>query len=215
VLTSQIVAKVISEGGFDPTSSNVSQNTVLGWVNDVYADMCAESGFIRVTRTLSPTVAGGSQYALADDVVDVRSVRVGASLPYTRMSTEELWEAQAGARFLSMSGASAFAPNFDDAGYAVVEIWPASGGVAIQALCVIVPALLTLSPDSTPKIPADTHKGLMEGTIGLGIERIYERPDLAAPHTAKRDAAVQKLQRRANTRVGSGPVQAKIKGVHF
>jgi hypothetical protein len=111
VLASEIVAKIKTEGGFDARSSNVSDLVILGWVNELYQGACSDAKCIRVTRTLSPTVAGGSQYALADDVVDVRSVRVGASLPYTRMSTDELWEAQAGARFVTMSGSQRVRPE--------------------------------------------------------------------------------------------------------
>lgn len=209
MLTSEIVAKIIVEGGFDATSANVSSATVLGWVNELYAEACSESGYIRVARDLSPTVVGGAQYALADDVVDVRAVRVGTSQPYVRMSTEELWEAQAGRRGV-LRGGSAFAPNFESDGDAVVEIWPASSGATVQALCAIVPSVLTVSPDTTPKIPPDLHNGLVEGGIGLGQVRIYARSDLAAPHTGAFEDMKKALKARKNSRVGSGAVQAKI-----
>lgn len=215
MLTSEIVSKIKTEGGFDSTASNSSDTTILGWVNELYREGSAESKWVRVPRDLTPTQVGGTQYALADDVVDVRMVRVGASRPYTRMSTEELWEAQAGLRFLSDGSPGAFAANFESDDDTVVEVWPASGGATITAFCSVIPSDLTLSPDTTPRWPPDLHNGLVEGGIGLGMQRIYERSDLAGPHTAKYEDVKKELARRTNARVGGGPVQAKIYGVHF
>jgi hypothetical protein len=129
------------------------------------------------------------------------------------MSTEELWEAQAGIRFTEPFGRPAFAPNFETDGDRVIEVWPASGGAAIEALCVITPTPLTLS--DTPKIPADYHAKLADAMIGLGLHRVYERHDAAASYDAKFETMKKKLGGRGKSQVGSGPIQAKIKGVHF
>lgn len=209
----ELIAKCAGEGGFDTTSANVTQTTMLGWLNELYLEACAESGWPRVPRSLAPTVVGGTQYAVPDDVVDVRMVRVGLSMPYVRMSTEELWEAQAGIRFVTPAGRRAFAPNFTTAGDPVIEVWPASGGVTLEAMCAITPLPLTLA--DAPKIPADYHGALADGMIGLGLHRIYERHSAAAPYDTKFSNMKKKLGGRGKSRIGSGPIQAKIKGVHF
>lgn len=209
----ELIAKCSSEGGFDTRSANTSQTTLLGWLNEVYQEAGAESLWFKQPRTLTPTVAGGTQYALADDVVDVVGVRVGTSVPYVRMSTEELWEAQAGVRFVNPTGVGAFAPNFEGDGDNVVEVWPASGGASIEALCAIIPTALGLA--DTPKMPVELHPALADGMIALGLHRVYERHDAAAPFDAKFEKMKQKLSRRGKSRVGSGPIQAKIYRVHF
>lgn len=211
----ELVAKVSAEGGFDTSSSNSSAETLLGWVNEVYLEAAGEAKWVRVPRVLSPTVAGGTQYAIPGDVVDIRAVKVGDSRPYARMSTEELWEAQSGVRALAPGTAGAFAPNFEDDSDDLVEVWPPSAGVQIMALCAVLPAPLTISPASTPRFPVDCHAGLADGAIAIGLERIYERPTQAAPFRARYEAMTQKLTRRANSRVGSGPVRAKIWRVDF
>lgn len=209
----ELIAKCSAEGGFDTSSANTSQLTILGWLNELYLEACAESGWPRVPRPLTPTVVGGTQYALTDDIVDVRMVRVGTSMPYVRMSTEELWEAQAGIRFVTPAGRGAFAPNFETDGDPVIEVWPASGGATLEALCSITPTPLGLA--DTPKIPADYHGALADGMIGLGLHRVYERHDAAAPYDSKFTVMKKKLGGRGKSRIGSGPIQAKIKGVHF
>jgi hypothetical protein len=128
------------------------------------------------------------------------------------MSTEELWEAQAGLRFTA-DGRPAFAANFESDDDTVLEIWPASGGATIEALCAIVPDALTL--DAAPKLALDLQPGLVAGAIGLGLHRVYERHDAATPYDAVFAAMKKKAQGRRNSQIGSGPVQAKIYGVHF
>jgi hypothetical protein len=206
----ELIAKCASEGGFDTNSANTSQTTLLGWLNEVYQEAGEESLWFKQPRTLTPTVAGGTQYALADDVVDLAMLRVGTSLPYKRLSTEELWEAQAGIRYVYPGG---YSPNFESDGDSLVEVWPASGGASVEALCAVIPTALGLS--DTPKIPVGMHPALADGMIAIGLHRVYERHDAAASFDAKFEKMKQKLSRRGKSRVGSGPIQAKLYRVHF
>jgi hypothetical protein len=95
-----------------------------------------------------------------------------------------------------------------------LQLWPAptTAGYSIQALCSMLPADLTTSPDTTPAIPVDLHEALADGAIGLGRLRVDERADLAQPYLEKFQAAVGKLVKRRRSRLQSGAWQASGSG---
>jgi hypothetical protein len=208
-----MVTAVKREGGFDTQGANIDDATILSWLNEAYRRLVGESKWRKTTRELGPTVAGQSQYALSDDVTDVAALHVAGSQPWLRVSPTDLWEITVGQR--SFTGPGVFAPDWQADGTAVVELYPAptDAGSMISALTSVLPSALTTSPDSTPAVPPDFHQAIVDGAIGIGLHRIYERHDSAAPYDARLDGAVQKLERRGNSRVGSGPARAKIWGV--
>jgi hypothetical protein len=213
VLASEMVTAVKREGGFDTQGANIDDATILSWLNEAYRRLVGESKWRKATRELGPTVAGEGQYALGDDVTDVAALQVAGSGPWLRVSQTDLWEITVGTR--SFSGAGVFAPDYQADGTAVVELYPppSTAGLPISALAAVLPSALTTSPDTSPAVPADLHQSIVDGAIGIGLHRIYERHDAAAPYDARLDGAVQKLERRGNSRVGSGPARAKIWGV--
>lgn len=210
-----MVTAVKREGGFDATTANIDDSTVLSWLNEAYRRLVGKARWRKSLRELGPTVVGQSQYTLADDVTDVAGLRVAGSAPWLRVSTSDLWEIQSGIR--SYTGAGVFAPDYQADGTPVVELWPspATGGDSISAIASVLPAALTTSPDVSPQVPVDFHQAIVDGAIGIGLHRIYERHDAAAPYDQRLDAAVQELERRGNSRVGSGPARAKVWGVDF
>lgn len=214
MLTSEMVTAVRSEGGFDSTSSNSTDAVILSWLNQRYREMVAESKWLKSVRDLGPTVAGQAQYAVPDDVTDVRSLRINGSRQWLLVSTEDLWALQDGSAW-TRGAPGVFAPNFESDGGPVIEMFPAptTSGYEITALCAVLPADLTV--DATPKVPVDMHQPLVDGAIALGMQRVFERSDLAAPYEGKFQGALDKLKRRANSRIGSGPRQFKVAGVHF
>lgn len=214
MLASEMVAAVKSEGGFDTQSGNISDATILSWLNEAYRRLVGEARWSKSTRELGPTVAGEPQYTLSDDVTDVAAIHVAGSTPWLRVTTTDLWEIQSGVRRIA-GAPGVFAPDYKADGTAVVELYPPpdATGETISALATVLPSALTLSPDTTPAVPQDFHQSIVDGAIAIGLHRIYERHDAAAPYDQKLDAAVQKLERRGNSRVGSGPARAKIWGV--
>jgi hypothetical protein len=213
VLASEMVTAVKREGGFDTQSASIDDATILSWLNESYRRLVGESKWRKSTLELGPTVAGQGQYVVPSDVTDVAALQVAGSQPWLRVSQTDLWEITAGQR--TFSGPGVFAPDYKADGTAVVELSPTpdTAGEAISALASVLPSALTTSPDSSPQVPVDFHQAIVDGAIGLGLHRIYERHDAAAPYDARLDAAVQKLERRANSLVGSGPMRAKIWGV--
>jgi hypothetical protein len=220
MVPSAMVAKVKNEGGFDTAAANMDNATILGWLNEAYERLTGESKFVRKTRELGPTVADQATYALPDEVIDLRALKVGTSAPWLRVSTEELWELQAGYRALeTVTGVGVFAPSFESDADAMVELWPVptaeTAGLSISALAAVALGDLSLATDVAPLLPADVQGAVVDGAIAIGMRRIHERWDIAQAYDAKLDAGIQALAKRTNSRVGSGPIQAKIKGVHF
>lgn len=211
---SEIVDKVKKEGGFDTTAAGMSDTTVLGWVNEAYARMAEESKWVKQTREFGPTQAGVSQYVLPETVLDVAMIRVDGSAPWLRASTEQLWQLQ-GQTAWTVGAAGVFAPNFQSDNDAVVELYPAptADGQTIEGLATVVPDELRLDSDIEPLVPDYAHNAIVDGAIAIGMRRIFQRHDIAASYEQKLDAMIQKLQRRVNSRIGSGPARARIYGV--
>lgn len=210
-----MVAAVRDQGGFDSSSSNVSAATILSWVNQRYRDLVAKSKWRKAMLALGPTVAGQAQYAIPENVVDVLSLRVDSSRPWGRTNVDGLWQLTASTSYLTGPAPGVFVPNFEADDDQVIELWPVpeTAGLDIDALCALLPAALELA--DTPRVPEDFHESIVDGAIGMGMERIDERHDEAKPFNEKFDAATKELARRQSSRVGSGPTQIRVAGRHF
>jgi hypothetical protein len=196
-----MVAAVVAEGGFDTTSSQTSATTVLSWVNMKYRQMVADTKWRKGVLSLGPTVAGQSQY-----VVDLRAIRVNGSRPWPLASIEGLWELQSTSLVLTDTAVGAFAASDTSAGVPVIELYPTpdTSGYAIDGMAALLPVDLTLT--DTPIVPGDLHQAIVDGAIGVGIGRIYERHDAEAVYEQRFQDGVQKLMRRTKSRIGSGPM---------
>lgn len=208
---SEISSGVASEGGFDVASAMID-----GWVNEVYRKAVAKAQWLMRSLELGPTVAGTATYALPAGVVDLAGLflpdaATGRQLTYKRTSTEGLWAVKSGESRLAGSG-GVFAPAFDSASVAQVELYPApaTSGLSITALAAMVPS--PLASGETPAIPEDMHGDLKDGAIALGLLRIDERPDASALFQQRFDVMVAELRKRKNSRVGSGSARMKVYG---
>lgn len=212
MLASEMVTAIRSQGGFDTTSSQTTDAVLLSWVNAKYAEMVADAKWSRAVLELGPTVAGTSQYLIPDRVTDIRTLRVGGSRPWSLANLEGLWDLQAAVSTLDSGVPGVFVANWQADGDAVVELspTPTTDGLAIEAQCSVLPDDLTTVPDTTPKVPADVHQAIVDGAIGLGLGRVYERHDAAVPYEQNFQDAIQKLMRRSKSRVGSGPMQFPV-----
>jgi hypothetical protein len=213
-----LITAVVKEGGFDTDSAAVSRDTIAGWINDRLKQLVSEAGWIKQAIELGPTVAGQSQYVIPEGVLDVRRVYVNA-VPFVRVGTEQVFDARAYGGYVSGDAGGAFAPGYDAAGTAVVELYPtpSEAGLSIQALAAVAAAGLVNDSD-VPPIPEEFHPALKAGAIADGLRLIYERHDdadrweLKFSNPGSGQGAVQVLKRRANSRIGSGPVRIRLVG---
>ena len=202
----EIVDAALREGGIDATPAQG-----LVWANDRYRRLVAGSKWRKLFRDIGPTVAGQSRYAIADDVVDVLSVRVASSAPYRLISIEELWELQSSAS-VRITSRGLFAPAFDDDTNAeAVELYPApdAAGESITALLAVLPP--ALAADDTPQIPEDYHlTGIKAGVVADGLKLIDEQHSEASVWEQEFQDSIERLRRRRNSRVGRGPTAIRL-----
>jgi hypothetical protein len=183
MLVNAIIDAIVTEGGFDPSSSAVPRATILGWLQAIYDDALAETHWRRVTKELGPTVAGQQEYAVTAEVLQVKSLRVNGSRTWLRITTEEMFELEGGNG--AWKGApGVFSPNFEADADTAVEL---------------------------AGIPPQFHRELfVDGGIGMGRRTIDERPDLAEPFELIRAGAKKKLEKLAKSRIGSGAWTAPV-----
>lgn len=216
-----MVTAVLTQGGFDSTSSATSQAVALSWLEARYQEMCAESGYTQAIRELGPTVADQSEYALPDSVTRVIALSVGASRPWTPVKLEDLWALSAGTARLEGGMIGAFAETWSeetaDAGTEKVKLYPAPTEAALDvlAICVVSPPALSLSANTAPRVPTDFHEYIVDGAIAMGLRRDDSREDEAAPYEARFKDATGRLGMRRRKRVGRGPIQGRVASVHF
>jgi hypothetical protein len=216
MLASQLVAKVVTEGGFDTAASDTTSDTVLSWINEMYREMVVSAEWLRSERQLGVTVVGQDLYDLADDVIRISKVAVNGDSSWKIVAAEELLDLKWQGDVALWSAPGVVAQVYDEVtGKQKLQLWPApqAAGYAIQALASILPAPLTTTPtDTPPLLPVDVHEAIADGAIGLGRLRIDERDDLAEPYLQKFQAAVGKLVKRRRSRIQDGAWQAGVGG---
>lgn len=202
----EIVDAALSEGGIDAT-----QTQALAWANDRYRRLVAGAKWRKLFRNIGPTVAAQARYAVADDVVDVLSVRVATSASYKLISIEELWELQS-SESVRITSRGLFAPSFDDDTNAEsVELYPTpdTAGLSITALVAVLPPTLGLT--DTPQIPEDYHlTGIKAGVIADGLKLIDEQHAEGSVWEGEFQESIERLRRRRNSRIGRGPTPIRL-----
>jgi hypothetical protein len=220
VLLSTAIAAVQAQ--FDSTAAVSDDAAVRSWINECVQEAVGEAKWLKKSLALGPTVADQSEYALptdgsvdatATEVVDIVALNVNGSKPWLRVSTQEMWELQAGASRLSWA-AGAYAPNFQTDTDPVVELYPApeTAGYAIEALAAVLPLDIVSGTSGATVLPLpDDLAGriAVDGAIGLGLTRLQEQVD-PAPFLARFAQGKAELKRRANTRIGSGPTRVRF-----
>lgn len=217
MLASEMVTAVKTQAAFDTSGVNVTDATVLSWLNAKYREFVSRTKWLKETLELGPTVVGQATYTIPDTVVEIRALRLGTDAEALRVNVEGMWALLDSMSFLSGPENTAYAPAFDSTGAQAVQIYPTptTAGISITALVVALPSALTVSPDTTPVIPIDFHEAIVSGAIGMGYQRTDARADLAAPYVGEFEAAIDRLKRRAVARVGQGPVRFPVAGRDF
>ncbi len=110
-----------------------------------------------------------------------------------------------------------FGPAWTSAGVAQIELYPVpeESGLTIIALAASLPPDLTDTDTTTPIIPVDFHRALVEGAVADGLRLIDERIQEAQAFEDRFDAAIEQLRRRKNSRVGQHGQHVLVHGRHW
>jgi hypothetical protein len=184
--------------------------TARGWVLEAARNLNAEAQFLTAPVTVGTTVADQAEYSLGDTLVDLAAVRVGTTV-YDRASANDIWALEQGTLSLSGSG-GVFAPAFTSTGSPKISLWPvpSEAGLAVEGREVIeIPAPADWATEDPP-LPKDFDKAIRHGAIATGLALSSEQLQEAEWHEARYTEAARRLERRRNSRIGSGGVCIRL-----
>lgn len=202
----ELIDSVRRAGGIDATIGEVG-----GWINERYKRQCVRSNWSKEPVVIAQTVASQSRYPLEARITEVHELRIG-STPYKRTGTQSLWDLQGTNTYIDRrSTGGVFAPYGQD----TIEVYPIpdESGIDIEALCTVVP--LELQGQMEPITPSDYHRSLVDGAMADGLLLLDENLQAAQFYEDRWDKATEELRRRGNRRLGGGPHQIPIQGIHY
>jgi hypothetical protein len=178
-------------------------------LNEADRELCTRSEWTRANLSLGPTVSGQEAYAIPTAVARILKVKVdgrryGSTGEETadRIKTGELW------------GGLAYWVSVDADGVQHLSLTPApDSDLSIVATCVVLPSLMVDDAD-TPSSPEQFHQYLLDYVASVAYRREEDNLEMADYAQGHFDRAVSQLQRYRMNFVGSGPIQAKVLGVH-
>lgn len=186
--------------GFDVTAGQAG--IVLNrWIKR----LAVTSKWIREERELGPSVLNQDLYEIDDDIVDIHELVV-AGQPAQRKSIDDLFNLKSGQASLSNGPPwTVFCPRNDAAGDKFVAIYPVPdvAGASLLALCSVAPP--DLSGTSRPPFPDDQEDTLLNGCKATFYRELDENPDEGDRFEQLFRDEAERLRRRGNSRVGSGP----------
>lgn len=217
MLVSEALALIQSHGGFDPAVAQTSDAMQRSWLSASVQEAVAEARWMRQRRLFGPTVATVADYVVDDDVIWVKSLRVGVTRPWARTTLDAMWAAEAdpgGVRLVDADGA--FAPMWEEEAVQDVEdvpklikLWPtpAVAGLKIEAVCAVNHKPIVAATSGTYKlqVPEDLARRIcVDGPIAMGIQVVHGRADLAAPFLAGYTDGKAQLKKRSESLIGGG-----------
>jgi hypothetical protein len=206
------VDRVITEGGFDSTSTNTPRSIITAWVSTQINEALARSKFRKQMREIGPTIAGQSQYAVPSDVVDMRYAVIAGRI-WRVVSMDDFIDLKVGLRSRRAGVPGVIAASFEADADAVIDLYPTpdQGAQTITAVVAVTVGDLTDETKELP-LPLDVQSRIaIDGAIGLGHQRLEEDAESAAPYLQRFEEGVAMLSKRTNTRIGSGPGQIQIR----
>jgi hypothetical protein len=204
----QLRSRVKDVATFDEPDATIDQIA-----NEKHKQLVALSGWDTRITNLGTTVTDQGEYDVPSGIADLAKLRVD-STPYKQVGLDQIWDLRNGDAFLSGAG-GVFAPNYKADGTQQVSIYPTpdEDGLTIDALVTFVPA--TLGASDYPIVPEDVQPAIADGVVAELWRLRSENAQEAAEFENRFQGAIELLRRRKNSRIGTGPVQIGVKGVHF
>lgn len=181
---------------------DVSSDQALEWLLDCARRMNANAGWLLREAEIALTV-DVTEYATPTGAVRMEALTVGGR-PYARSTLGAMDQARYGHGTKTI-----YADGVNEDGDALISIWPPASGTGILRFLADVPEP-TNTATETPPFPADVHRGLSDGAIGIGLARMDERFDSAGYFSARFDDATARLRARRHSHVGRGGTPIRI-----
>lgn len=176
-------------------------------LNEAHREMCVRAEWTRKRIEFGPTVADQAAYALPDEVYRPLKVYV-EGLPLTPSSEEEVSRIGTDLRRVARG---LWYIDHDTNGDQAIYVHPVpDAGSALDALCVVYPAVLT-DPDEFG-VPFDFQRALINYARGVALGSTDDDLEHMGANIQAFEGEVERLRRHRNARTGSGPVRMRILG---
>jgi hypothetical protein len=181
-------------------------------VNRGLRRLASLSKWVRELRQIALTVANQAEYAVADDILEIRALTVGGSAEYVSASLSEIWALQQGSKWLSGDAVGAFSDYYgtDPATSHKLALYPAptAANLAIVGYCAVIPA--DYANGAQLPFPSDMDETIIDAARAMAYEDVDENPEMAGYYHSKVNDEAERLRRRANDRVGSNVTRIKV-----
>lgn len=193
--------------GLDLTATEADQ-----LINEGYRELATRAEWTRANRDVGDTVKDQVAYTIPPNVYKILEVHVGG-IPFSptdeetirRFEDDQLVRRTTGLWWIS----------FTDSGTEQISLHPtpSKAGDEILALSIVVPANLVNNAD-TPVVPDGFDHAIISYAAARAYEGLEDNPEQSQFHQAFFDRKVDELTRLRLGRVGRGPRQVRIQGIH-
>lgn len=181
-------------------------------LNEGYIKLVCESGWNRANITYTG-VTDQEAYELDSSIYRILKVFVGGYVyspqdeeSIVRQKVNEIWRRGNGTFWLS----------FDEVGAESLSIYPtATEDDEIVVLSIVRPALLENDDDEPSACPREFQRGIVDYAAAIALGSVEDAVDLRAFHMQEFERALAGLAALRNSRVGQGPRQVRVQGIHY
>jgi hypothetical protein len=115
---------------------------------------------------------------------------------------------------LYQRGEGIFYITYSAAGVESLGLRPAvSAGTTITAVCILRPPTMTADADE-PAVPPEFRRAIVDYACAIALGSIEDAVELRAFHQQEFERARSELGALRNMKVGQGPRQLRVKGIH-
>lgn len=181
-------------------------------LNEADRELCVRAEWTRATVSIGPTVADQAAYSLPSTVARPLKLYVNG-LPGWEPSDEET-ALRLASNDLYLRARGIWYISYSSAGAESIVLYPTpdEAGQSISLVAVVYPTEMSTDA-SSPASPADFNRYLLAYAKGTALGEIEDAAELQAFHMTQFEEGVARLRARRTSRVGHGPIQARIAGV--
>ncbi len=190
-------------------------------LNEASRELAGRSEWYKATVEIGPTVAAQGEYTIPSDVHSLLRLKVNG-VPWAPGSEEDADRVESNiATLRTPNGGGMYFPTFGATNIEKVELYPVpeTAGLSILARAVEYPPTLVTGTaaagqSTTTAFPDEFDRALEHYVAAHALGGEEDNLEGHQFHMTKFDEKALQLKRLRNSRIGRGPRQLKVFGVH-